>query len=240
MIEQESKFKQDNLPCSKYIFFNTFEIKKIFALFLACLLVSSAFADYSGKDDKDTLVVISTRFGDITITLFHETPGHRANFLRLAGNGLYDSTTFHRIIKDFMIQGGDPNSKDNNPANDGQGSYGNTLPAEFNPSFTHIQGALAAARTNNAEKHSSDCQFYLVENLGGMHFLDREYSVYGMTLAGIGVIQAIAVQAKGANDRPNENIRMWMKLLPMKKEKVTETFGWDYASHSIKPELIKK
>jgi cyclophilin family peptidyl-prolyl cis-trans isomerase len=215
-------------------------MKTIFTLCLSCLLVSSAFADYPGKDDKDTLVILSTRFGDITLALFYETPVHRANFLRLAGNGSYDSTTFHRIIKDFMIQGGDPNSKDDNPGNDGMGSYGNTLPAEFNPAFTHVQGALAAARTNNPEKRSSDCQFYLVENPGGTHFLDREYTVYGMTIQGINVIQAIAMQAKGANDRPNENLRMWMKLLPMKKEKVTETYGWDYASHSIKPELIKK
>lgn len=215
------------------------KIKFACALVLGSLLSAEAFAGKKGREDKDTLVVIGTRFGEITLALFHETPAHRANFLKLVQQKSYDSTTFHRIIKDFMIQGGDPNSKDDNAFNDGQGSYGNTLPAEFNPAFSHIQGALAAARTNNPERRSSDCQFYLVENPKGTHFLDQNYTVYGQTLKGIEVIQTIAMQPKGAADRPNDNIRMWMKILPMKKEKVTETYGWDYASHSIRPELIK-
>ncbi len=214
--------------------------KKIaFTLALSALFSLSSFAGIKGKEDKDTLVVIGTRFGEITVALFHETPIHRANFLKLVQQKSYDSTTFHRIIQNFMIQGGDPNSKDENPYNDGQGSYGNTLTAEFNPAFTHIQGALAAARTNNPEKRSSDCQFYLVENPAGTHFLDQNYTVYGQTLKGIEVIQAIAIQPKGAGDKPNDNIKMWMKILPMKKEKVTETYGWDYSTHSVKPELMK-
>lgn len=188
---------------------------------------------------RDTLVEIGTKYGVITVALFPETHVHRANFLRLAAKGSYDSTTFHRIIKDFMIQGGDPNSKDGNPNNDGQGSFSNTLPAEFNPSFTHMQGALAAARTNNPEKRSSDCQFYLVENPGGTHFLDQNYTVYGQTIKGMEVIQKIASQAKGAADRPLSNIRIWVKLLPLKKEKVTEIYGYDYLSHSVKSELKK-
>ena len=188
---------------------------------------------------RDTLVEIGTKFGVITVALFPETPVHRSNFLRLAGKGAFDSTTFHRIIKDFMIQGGDPNSKDGNPDNDGLGSFGNTLPAEFNTSFTHVQGALAAARNNNPEKRSSDCQFYLVENPGGTHFLDQNYTVYGQMLKGMEVIHKIALQAKDADDRPLSNIRMWMKLLPLKKEKVTEIYGYDYPSHSVKPQLKK-
>ena len=207
-----------------------------------CLLTAmkfSAVAGTAGREDKDTLVVINTRFGEITVLLFRETPVHRANFLRLTANGSYDSTTFHRIIKDFMIQGGDPNSKDADPVNDGMGTYGQTLPAEFDTAFTHIQGALAAAWTSNPEKRSSDCQFYLVENPKGTHFLDRNYTVFGQTLEGIEVIQAIASQPKGAANKPEANIRMWMKILPMKKEKITETYGWDYASRRIRPEQIK-
>ena len=214
-------------------------MKTILALSIALTASFSSLAANPGREDKDTLVVIGTKFGEITVALFYETPVHRANFLKLVANGSYDSTTFHRIIKDFMIQGGDPNSKDANPYNDGQGSFGNTLPAEFNPAFTHVQGALAAARTNNPEMRSSDCQFYLVENPGGTHFLDQNYTVYGQTIKGIDVIQTIAIQAKGANDRPNDNVRMWMKLLPMKKEKITESYGYDYSSHTVKPELKK-
>ena len=214
-------------------------MKKQLLLLSALFLSFHVFAGKKGREEKDTLVVIGTRFGEITLALFPETPLHRSNFLKLAAKGSYDSTTFHRIIKDFMIQGGDPNSKDADPGNDGMGSYGSTLPAEFHPSFSHVQGALAAARTNNPEKRSSDCQFYLVENPGGTHFLDQNYTVYGQTIRGIEVIQKIAMQAKNSSDQPNQPIRMWMKLLPMKKEKVTETFGYDYAGHKVNPALIK-
>jgi cyclophilin family peptidyl-prolyl cis-trans isomerase len=192
---------------------------------------------------KDTLVVIGTKFGEMTLVLFPETPEHRKNFLKLAGQKFYDSTTFHRIIKDFMIQGGDPNSKDDNPNNDGQGGPGYTIPGEFNPLFSHVQGALAAARMGdqvNPEKRSSGSQFYLVEKSDGTHFLDKNYSVYGQTIKGIEVIQTIAIQPKNQMDRPNSDIKMWVKLLPMKKQMVTETYGYDYPSHTVKPELIKR
>jgi len=212
---------------------------KVRILLTICLFTLMKLTALAGREDKDTLVVIKTRFGEITVLLFRDTPVHRANFLRLAANGSYDSTTFHRIIRDFILQGGDPNSKDADPSNDGLGTYGQTLPAEFDTAFTHIQGALAAARTSNPEKRSSDCQFYLVENPNGTHFLDRNYTVFGQTLRGIEVIQSIASQPKGTANRPDDNIRMWMKILPMKKEKITETYGWDYASRRIRPELIK-
>ena len=234
-------FKKLNQIATDYRKTKDRKMKKKFAFTLAfsALLAFGTQAEISGKDDKDTLVVIGTRFGEITVVLFPETPIHRSNFLKLASEQFFDSTSFHRIIKDFMIQGGDPNSKDDNPNNDGAGNTGYTLPAEFVPTLTHIQGALAAARTENPEKRSSGCQFYLVENPGGTHFLDRNYSVFGQTIKGIDVIQNIAVQPKGPMDRPNNNIRMWMKLVPMKKEKITEMYGYDYSSHTVKPELIK-
>lgn len=216
------------------------KLRTILAISLSFLTFLPLFARCKGNDDRDTLVVIGTRFGEITVLLFRETPIHRSNFLKLAANSSYDSTTFHRIIKDFMIQGGDPNSKDSEPGNDGMGSYGQTLPAEIDPAFTHIQGALAAARKQNPDKRSSDCQFYLVENPKGTHFLDQNYTVFGQTIKGIDVIQSIASQPKGETDRPENNLRMWMKLLPMKKKKITETYGWDYAARRLQPELIRE
>lgn len=195
------------------------------------------------KAEKDTLVVIGTAFGEITLVLYGETPLHRKNFLKLASEKMYDSTTFHRIIKNFMIQGGDPLSKDSIPHNDGQGGPGYTIPAEFNAAFSHNQGALAAARMGdgvNPKKESSGSQFYIVDNKDGAHFLDMNYTVYGQTIKGIEVVETIANQPKSMGDRPNPSIKMWIKLVPMKKEKVTETYGYDYATHTIKPELIKK
>lgn len=111
-------------------------------------------------------VKISTALGDIIVRLYDETPAHRDNFLKLAREGFYDGTLFHRVIKDFMIQGGDPQSK-GAPAGKalGRGDAGYTLPAEFNPTLFHKRGALSAARLGdevNPERRSSGCQFYIV------------------------------------------------------------------------------
>jgi cyclophilin family peptidyl-prolyl cis-trans isomerase len=110
----------------------------------------------------DTLVVLSTRHGSIYLRLFKETPRHRANMFKLVREGFYDSTTFHRVIPGFMIQGGDPNSKDQDPSNDGMGSNGYMVPAEFSNRLVHTAGAVAGARIPNPGKMSSGCQFYIV------------------------------------------------------------------------------
>ena len=114
-------------------------------------------------------VKISTPYGDMVAELFDETPLHRDNFLKLAQEGFYDSLLFHRVIRDFMIQGGDPNSKNaqpNVPMALGSGGPGYTIPAEINPKFYHKKGALSAARQGdqvNPEKRSSGSQFYIVQ-----------------------------------------------------------------------------
>ncbi len=108
---------------------------------------------------------IHTPLGRMVVRLYDETPLHRDNFKRLVASGFYDSTTFHRVIEGFVIQGGDPNSKDADPANDGTGGPGYTLPAEIRPGLFHKRGALAAARQGdevNPERRSSGSQFYLV------------------------------------------------------------------------------
>jgi peptidyl-prolyl cis-trans isomerase B (cyclophilin B) len=96
--------------------------------------------------------------------LYNQTPKHRDNFLKLVKEHYYDSTLFHRVIKDFMIQGGDPDSKTAKPSQTlGEGDLGYTVEAEFRDSLFHKKGALAAARDNNPKKASSACQFYLVQ-----------------------------------------------------------------------------
>ncbi len=109
---------------------------------------------------------IRTPQGRMVVRLYDETPLHRDNFKRLVATQFYDSTLFHRIVRGFMIQGGDPNSLDADPFNDGRGDPGYTLPAEFNPRLVHKRGALAAARQGdrvNPERRSSGSQFYLVQ-----------------------------------------------------------------------------
>jgi len=108
---------------------------------------------------------IDTPEGRMVIHLSDETPHHRDNFKKLVAEGFYNGTTFHRVIAGFMIQGGDPNSKDDDPTNDGQGGPGYTIPAEFSPNLYHKRGALATARTGdnvNPERRSSGSQFYIV------------------------------------------------------------------------------
>ena len=117
------------------------------------------------ENRTEEVAVISTKFGEMIVRLYDATPEHKANFLKLAKEGFYDSTTVHRIIEGFMVQGGDPNSKDDNLRNDGQGGPGYTLPAEIVRGYIHKKGALAAARMGNdtnPDMRSSGSQFYIV------------------------------------------------------------------------------
>ncbi len=115
---------------------------------------------------NETLVCMETTMGNITVKLYNETPKHRDNFIKLTKEGVYDSTLFHRVIKNFMIQAGDPQSKTATDTTTlGNGDVGYTIPAEFNPKFFHKKGVLAAARQGdevNPERASSGCQFYIV------------------------------------------------------------------------------
>lgn len=205
-----------------------------FSIVLVLALVSQLFSQefkLSTKKKKDYLVTISTSLGEIQLILFDETPLHKANFLGLTQKGFYNGTTFHRVIKDFMVQGGDPNSKDDDTNNDGIGGPGYTVPAEFNAKFTHIQGAVAAARMGdqmNPKKESSGSQFYLVENAQGTHFLDNNYTVYGQVVKGIDILTKIASQPRDQRDRPNTDIKMTVSFKLMKKKKITKLTGWKY------------
>jgi cyclophilin family peptidyl-prolyl cis-trans isomerase len=138
----------------------------IAVLFLA-LFNFSCGGNSGEKKGEGTIVLIKTDKGDITVRLYDETPKHRDNFLKLAKDGFYDGLIFHRVIKDFMIQGGDPNSKNAEPGQQlGNGGPGYTIDAEFNPKFFHKKGALSAARQGdnvNPEKKSSGSQFYIVQ-----------------------------------------------------------------------------
>lgn len=141
-------------------------IKSYYTVFFIILIFFMTSCTAQNKE-KDTYVVIETRFGDITLKLYDDTPRHRDNFLKLVKEGTYNGTLFHRVIENFMIQGGDPTSK-NAPAGKqlGTGDMGYTIPAEIvYPAHFHKKGALAAARTGdevNPQKESSGSQFYIV------------------------------------------------------------------------------
>ena len=154
---------------------------------------------------------IVTSMGTIKVRLYKDTPRHRDNFEKLAIGGFYDNLLFHRTIDGFMIQGGDPLSRDTlNIDSWGSGGPGYNLPAEMvtetgAPLHRHKRGALAAARRGdlaNPFKESSGSQFYLVQNPDACVHLDGEYSVFGETVAGFNVIDRIASTPKDRYDRP--------------------------------------
>ena len=137
-----------------------------FIALTACNAGSKRQTNHHMENEKRTLVKLETTMGNITVALYNETTKHRDNFIKLVKEGVYDSTLFHRVIKQFMIQAGDPDSKNaSDTAMLGSGDVGYTIPAEFNPKFFHKKGVLAAARQGddvNPEKASSGCQFYIV------------------------------------------------------------------------------
>lgn len=147
--------------------------------------------------------VIETSKGKIVVELYaKDAPQHVANFRKLAGEGYYRGTTFHRVVPGFVIQGGDPNSKDGDLANDGQGGPGYTVPAEIGR--RHERGSLAAARTGdniNPERKSSGSQFYIC--LQPLEMLDGQYSVYGKVVEGMDVVDAIALMPRVPSQDPN-------------------------------------
>ena len=160
---------------------------------------------------------IVTNLGTIKVRLFSDTPRHRDNFEKLAISGYYDSLLFHRVINGFMIQGGDPFTRDTAlVAHYGEGGPDYTIPAEMRdadgvPLHRHSKGALAAARRGNIAnpfKESSGPQFYIVQNPDNCVHLDGEYTVFGETVAGFNVIEKIASVKTDRLDRPVNDVRI--------------------------------
>lgn len=192
---------------------------------------------------KKTMIIISTNFGQMKLALYNETPQHRDNFIKIIKDSTLNGTLFHRVIKEFMIQGGDPDSKTAAKGQQlGAGDLGYRVPAEINSTCFHKKGALAAARDNNPQKASSSCQFYIVQGktytdqqldmmaaqtgrqytaeqrevyktIGGTPFLDGEYTVFGEIVEGLDVVDKIAAVKTDRNDRPLEDIKMSVKIV---------------------------
>ncbi len=196
-------------------------MKKLIYLLSSLCLIISVFS-CSDKDNDialDDVVKIKTDFGNIYLWLFDETPLHKANFIELAESGFYDSVSFHRVVNDFMIQGGDPNSKDTDPSNDGFGGPGYTIDAEIDSSLLiHNYGALGAARIGddfNPDRKSSGSQFYIVDNVDGAHHLDGDYTVFGVVIKGLDIVDEISVQPVNieSGHKPLEKIMMEVEIL---------------------------
>lgn len=141
-------------------------MKRYSYIILISLFVFVVSCGSGDRMSDDSLVTIKTEFGEIKVKLYDDTPEHKTNFLKLVNEGFYDNLLFHRVISNFMIQGGDPDSKDAQAdVRLGSGTPGYTIPAEINPKYIHKKGALAAARKggpSNPEKRSNGSQFYII------------------------------------------------------------------------------
>ncbi|MBR6346593.1 MAG: peptidylprolyl isomerase [Bacteroidales bacterium] len=175
-------------------------------------IVKPAVAGVQAALPEEPVFDIVTNLGTIKVRLYKDTPRHRDNFIKLATTGYYDSLLFHRVIKDFMIQGGDPLTRvPENRELFGQGGPDYTIPAEFVPAHRHKKGALAAARRGDAAnpmKESSGSQFYLVQSPDNCVHLDGEYTVFGETVAGFNVIDKIASVHTDRYGVPLEDVRI--------------------------------
>ena len=190
--------------------------KTFILIFLIGVLLMSC-----SKDQK--VAVISTKFGDMVVEFFPDVaPKHVENFQILADEGYYNGTTFHRVIPGFMIQGGDPNSKDLDRMNDGTGGRAGkffgigrendpeswTVPAEFNDT-PHQRGTLSMARSQNIDSGSS--QFFICHD--NAPFLDGQYTVFGQLISGIEVVDEIVNSERDPRDNPLDRVEMTISLV---------------------------
>lgn len=217
-------------------------MKKISATVVALLIV--AVNTYGQKNR----LKIETEYGNIIVKLYDNTPLNTNNMVKLAKEHFYDSTLFHRCIPQFVIQGGDPESKRAAAGKMlGAGELSYKVPAEINETNYHKRGALGVARDGNPDKAGSACQFYIVvgktftdgeldamakrtgrnysaeqremyRTQGGTPHLDGGYTVFGEVTEGMDVVDKIANEARDSNDRPNKDVRM-IKVTLLKKKK---------------------
>jgi len=155
--------------------------------------------------------IIDTKFGEIEIELFSDkAPGHVKNFTDLAKKGFYDGTTFHRVIPGFMIQGGDPNTRDTaaSRSRHGTGGPGYNIKAEFNDT-AHKRGVVSMARAQDPD--SAGSQFFIV--VKDSNFLDRQYTAFGRVTRGMEVADKIVASPRDARDNPSDRVEMKVKVV---------------------------
>ncbi len=163
---------------------------------------------------------IKTQMGEVLFWLHEETPVHKASFIKLANANYWDSLTFNRVIKNFVIQGGCPDT----PEGFSDSPY--LLEPEFSDSLRHVYGAVGAGRDDNPDKLSAGCQFYIVQNKDGLHRLDGQYMIFGQVFKGMDVIEAIASVATDSTDAPLSPIALDINVITLTKKEL-EKLGYN-------------
>jgi peptidyl-prolyl cis-trans isomerase B (cyclophilin B) len=171
---------------------------------------------FSSCKTEETLPIgqIITPHGEMLFKLYDETPGHKASFIKLANENYWDTLTFNRVIKDFVIQGGCPDT----PEGFGDSPY--LLQPEFIDTIKHIFGALGAGRDGNAEKLSAGCQLYIVHNKNGLPRLDGDYMIFGQMIKGFEVLDKIASVKTDTLDTPLIAVPMGVNVIQLSIEEI--------------------
>ena len=157
---------------------------------------------------------IETRLGEILFVLDDETPRHKASFIKLAGEHYWDTLTFNRVIKNFVAQGGCPDT----PEGFSKSPY--LLAPEFRDSLRHVYGAVGAGRDDNPQQLSAGCQFYIVANKNGLPRLDDHYTVYGQVFKGMDVVEAIVSQPTDSTNKPLTPIPLHVDVITMSADSI--------------------
>lgn len=171
------------------------------------------FLTQCGNENPENRIKIITRFGDIEVLLYNNTPLHRANFIYLIKKGYFDGTFFHRVAKGFVIQGGNSDNKDTSQKRNSNGNY--LIPGEFEAGHRHTRGAFSAAKyaEQNVSKASSPYEFFIVQSDRGAHHLDNDHTVFGRVTRGMDVVDEIANQEVGEGEWPHRNIHIKMEII---------------------------
>ncbi len=170
------------------------------------------FLMWYGDFNPETDIVFQTKFGDIEVQLYQDTPLHRANMIYLIKKKYFDTTFFHRVVDGFVVQGGNSDEMKTSKSRKKIGKY--TLPPEFKPQHQHDFGVLCAARSwvDNPDKKSTPYEFYFVHNRKGEHHLNNEHTVFGKITKGLDVLDEIARQDTDKGNYPLFNIYMKVVL----------------------------
>jgi peptidyl-prolyl cis-trans isomerase B (cyclophilin B) len=186
-----------------------FTLTLLFAVTANSEVINKKHTEKEIKKMADTKAVIETKLGNIELKFFPDVaPNHVDNFIQLAKNGFYDETIFHRVIPGFMIQGGDPNSKNHDKSSHGMGGPDHKVKAEFSDK-PHKRGILSMARSGQPD--SAGSQFFIC--VADAAFLNGQYSVFGEVISGMEVVDKIVSQPRDARDNPDERIEIKVRIV---------------------------
>ena len=193
-------------------------MRSILSSLLLVAIFSCGSPTYQSQEDSITydLAKIGTREGEIIFLLADETPRHKASFIKLAEEQYFNSHTFNRVINNFVVQGGCPDT----PEGFSDSPY--LLESEFSTKLRHVYGAVGAGRDDNPQMLSAGCQFYIVQNKDGLHRLDDKYTVFGQVVKGMDVVDKIVKVATDSLDQPLEPITLNIEIIRLDSLEISQ------------------